>query len=66
MNRYEAAQALKAGKKLTHRYFTPEEWVMGIEDDTYLLEDGVRCSPAEFWKWRQHSAFDNDWKIFTE
>jgi hypothetical protein len=66
MTRFEAAQALKAGKKLTHKYFEPNEWVKGDGDGMYLLEDGVRCSAAEFWKWRQQPAFDNDWGIFQE
>jgi hypothetical protein len=66
MTRFEAAQALKAGKKLTHKYFTPEEWVMGIDKGYYLLEDGVRCTAAEFWKWRQGDGFDNDWELIKE
>jgi hypothetical protein len=66
MTRFEAAQALKEGKKLTHRYFSPNEWVMGIHDGYYLLEDGVQCTAAEFWKWRQKPMFDDDWEIFRE
>jgi hypothetical protein len=66
MTRYEAAQALKAGKKLTHRYFTPEEWVKGDGYGHYIMEDGVQCTAAEFWKHRQKEYFDNDWEIFKE
>jgi predicted choloylglycine hydrolase len=67
MTRFEAAQALKTGNvKLTHMYFTPEEWVMGIGDGKYLLEDGVICSAAEFWKWRQQEFFNDGWEIFNE
>lgn len=64
MTRYEAAQALKEGKKLTHKYFSPDEWVMGIGDGYYLLEDGVQCTAAEFWKYRQKEYFDNDWELY--
>jgi hypothetical protein len=66
MSRYEAAQALKVGKKLTHRYFTPEEWVKGDGEGYYIMEDGVRCTAAEFWKWRQYEDFNTDWSIFKE
>ena len=64
MNRYEAAQALKEGKKLTHKYFSPAEWVKG-DGDKYLLEDGVRCSAAEFWKYRQQEFFNDGAKRVT-
>jgi hypothetical protein len=66
MTRFEAAQALKEGKKLTHYHFTPDEWVKGDGDGMYLMEDGVRCTAAEFWKWRQNPAFDIDWEIYEE
>ena len=42
MTRYGAAQALKEGKKLTHNYFSPDEWVMGLEYGYYIMEDGVK------------------------
>jgi hypothetical protein len=64
MTRFDAAQALKAEKKLTHKYFSPDEWVMGTGDGMYLMEDGVKCSPAEFWKWRQQEFFNEGWEIF--
>jgi hypothetical protein len=66
MTRNEAKQALKEGKKLTHKYFTSDEWIIGLNDGNYMLEDGVKCTPAEFWKWRTDSAFDNDWEIYNE
>jgi hypothetical protein len=66
MTRYEAAQALKAGKKLTQTYFSPDEWVMGLGDGNYLLEDGCKCTAAEFWKWRQQEFFNDGWKLFEE
>ena len=65
MNRFEAAQALKEGKKLTHIYFSSDEWVMGIDDGYYLLEDGVQCTAAEFWKWRQQEFFNDGWEILN-
>jgi len=66
MTRFEAAQALKAGKKLTHEYFSPDEWVKGNGYGDYFLEDGVVCSAAEFWKWRQQQFFNDGWKLFEE
>ena len=65
MTRYEAIKAMREGKKVTHEYFTPEEWATQ-EHGLILLEDGVRCSPAEFWKWRQTKEFNEGWEIFNE
>jgi hypothetical protein len=66
MTRYEAAQALKAGKKLTHKYFSPDEWVKGDGVGYYRMEDDVRCSAAEFWKYRQQAWFNYNWEIYNE
>jgi hypothetical protein len=64
MTRTEAIKAMREGKKVTHKYFSPEEWATQ-ENGKILLEDGVRCSPYEFWKWRQDAEFDVDWEIFN-
>jgi hypothetical protein len=64
MTRAEAAQALKEGKKLTHRYFSPGEWVKG-DGDKYLFEDGVRCPPVFFWMDRQSEGFNDGWEILN-
>ena len=56
---------MKEGKKVTHYHFTPEEWA-SMKDGMIVLEDGVKCSPAEFWRWRTDSAFDNDWSIYIK
>jgi hypothetical protein len=64
MTRAEAIKAMREGKKVTHKYFSPEEWATQ-ENGQIVLEDGVRCEPFEFWRWRQMSIFDNDWKIFN-
>ena len=63
MTRQEAIAAMREGKKVFHTGFTDEEWATQ-EHGQILIEDGVRCSPAEFWKWRQESYFDNGWRIW--
>lgn len=49
MNKQEAIEAMQAGKKVTWKYFSDDEW-MTIENGKIVLEDGVRCSPDEFWR----------------
>ena len=65
MTRKEAITAMCEGKKVTHEYFTPDEWATQ-EHGLILLEDGVRCSSAEFWKYRQAKEFNEGWEIFNE
>jgi hypothetical protein len=31
-----------------------------------LLEDGVKCSPNEFWRWRTDAMWETDWSIYEE
>lgn len=71
MNKAEAKQALSEGKKLHHRFFGNDEWVM--EDKTHLMhktvyvfEDGVVQDPAEFWSLRFNDDWDKDWEIVPE
>lgn len=65
MTKEEAIVMMKAGQKLTHRHFSDDEWVASNPSGTiYTLEDGVKCPPNEFWRWRTDTAWDTDWEIF--
>ena len=67
MTKQEAITAMCEGKKVTHRYFTSDEWVKSNQNGTiYILEDGVECSSFEFWRWRTDEAYLSDWEIFIE
>jgi hypothetical protein len=48
MTKQEAIQAMTAGRKVTHTYFTDNEWV-SIKGDVFVFEDGVKCPPWLFW-----------------
>ena len=65
MTRQEAIKAMREGKKVTHRWFSPEEWATQ-EHGLIVLEDGVKCSPSLFWLDRRTSDWDNDWELWTE
>ena len=59
----EAKQALREGKKVTHRYFGSDEWVEMING--YIKsEDGV--THHEFWSLRTAESWQTDWEIFIE
>jgi hypothetical protein len=59
----KAIEEMKAANKITHRHFSSDEW-MTIEEGLILLEDGVRCSQSEFWKWRTDNSWDDGYSFF--
>lgn len=65
MTKKEAIKAMIAGHKVTHRYFSSNEW-MTLTHKKIVLEDGVRCHPDEFWKWRTDQSWEDGYELFTE
>lgn len=64
MTRIEAIEALRKGKKISHSYFSLDEYVERLADGNYRFEDGVICSPTLFWHDRSDHIWDNDWYLF--
>jgi len=65
MNKAEAIKVMMSGKKVTHEYFTHDEWITSNKDGSvYILEDGVEISPAEFWRWRTDDCYNEGWELF--
>lgn len=56
MSRQEAFNAMKSGKKITHQYFSKDEFYE-IKDGAIIAEDGVNHTSV-FWsleqEWRSH------------
>ena len=67
MNKQEAILAMGEGKKITYKYFSPNE-CMSMKDGMMVLEDGVipgiTCTPEEFWKYRTDSRWDDGYELF--
>jgi hypothetical protein len=67
MTKEEAIEQMKAGKKLRHTNFSNDEWVTSNASYTKLiLEDGVQCTPQEFWFWRTDERWNTDWEFFKD
>lgn len=65
MTRLEAIEEMKKGNRITHRYFTDDEWVSSNKyGDIYTLEDGVQCTKHEFWRWRSSISWSDGYEIF--
>ena len=67
MTKQEAIEAMKAGKKVTHKWFTDNEFMTSDERGlVFTLEDGVKCNSFEFWLYRSDDSWNNNWSIFDE
>ena len=64
MTKEEAIEAMKQGKKVTHSYYTEDEWMTSNpEGDVYTFDDGVKFDSVKFWTLRFHKSWDEGWKI---
>lgn len=65
MSKEEAIQAMKEGKKVTHRFFASGEW-MTIKNEVLLLEDGVLISLEDFFNIRNDSLWENGYELYND
>jgi len=65
MTKKEAIKSMRNGNKVTHRYFTPDEW-MKETGHLYEFEDGCMCGFSAFWTHRQDDVWQDGWKVFKE
>ena len=65
MTKNEALEAMKQGKKLTHKNFTGDEWVTtGVIG--YRFEDNCQCDKLDFWRYRHDDSWSTGWSIFND
>ncbi len=65
MTKDEAIAQMEAGKKVTHNYFTDEEWI-SMKNGRVINEEGYDHDAKLFWANRQGEQWDKDWTIFYE
>lgn len=65
MTKVEAITAMHNGEKVTHEYFSPEEWI-AIDGYSFIFEDGASCEFEDFWIGRDEKFWDTDWSIFKD
>lgn len=66
MTKAEILIELEKGKIVSHRFFSPGEWVKKYGRNNYQFEDGVGLSQELFWHDRQGQYWEIDWEIFEE
>jgi hypothetical protein len=65
MTKLMMIEAIHAGHKVRHRYFSPDEWMKLATNGQYEFEDGVKCDPAFFWMDRKQDFWNYDWEIIN-
>lgn len=66
MTKQEAIEQMQKGKKVTHRFFTNDEWIESNLHGTMLFLSGIsHCSANEFWRDRTDESWNSDWEIFN-
>jgi hypothetical protein len=63
MTREEAYNSMMAGEKITHQYFSKDEFYE-VKDGRVFAEDGVNHTKV-FWSGDQYSWRENGWEIYS-
>lgn len=63
MTRGEAINAMKAGKKVTHRNFSADEQIGMVGDTTIVTEEGYAVDAEAFWQDRHESTWEIGWRV---
>lgn len=66
MNKQEAIQAMMEGKKVRHRFFTSDEFIIMDKHWNIITEEGYSTPEANFWTDRISDAWERDWEIVTD
>jgi hypothetical protein len=66
MTKEEAIQAMKKGKRITHRYFTPNEWMTSSKNGREIrFEGGEKMFSGEFWHFRQGKEWEDGYSLHS-
>lgn len=66
MTKNQAIAAMLSGSKVTHSYFSSDEWITMEGNLTIITEEGYSISVDEFWKYRQGEAWESGWSIWID
>jgi hypothetical protein len=65
MHKQQAIQEMMLGKKVTHRYFSPDEYIT-MDKGLIYTEEGYSTTADLFWEDRQGKEWENDWSLFDK
>ena len=65
MTQQEARQEIRRGNKVTHRFFSEDEYLTLNERGQEVTEEGYVLD-AHFWMMRLAPKWQTDWSLFSE
>jgi len=65
MNKSNAITYMNKGYKVTHQYFSKNEWMMFL-NGKIQFEDGCRCDSKEFWAGRKGNEWDTGYSLWSK
>lgn len=67
MTKYEAKKALNKGQAITHRFFTPEEYLHRSPSNGQLLDEkGLHLNEEMVWYGRSGAEWEEGWEIYNQ
>lgn len=63
MTKDEAIAAMRKGKKVTHKYFSRDEWV-SMDGSEIVTEEGYHVTMELFWDCRNQPYWNTGWKLW--
>lgn len=66
MTKENAIIEMKKGIKVTHRYFSSDEWITMKGNFTIQTEEGYSFPADEFWRYRNDIDWMDGWSIYKE
>ena len=63
MNRKSVIRSLRSGKRITHEYLGPDEWIK-VKGDRIIDENGIDMGSLESFIDGADMAFENQWSIY--
>ena len=64
MTKGNAIKAMKKGKRVTHRFFSDDEWITIMADKETIVDEND-TKHFTFWVYREGSAWQEDWSIHS-
>jgi hypothetical protein len=64
MDKDEAIIAMQTGNRVTHRFFTEDEWITMEDNQTIITEEGYRIFADEFWDHRKGIEWQSGWSLY--
>jgi hypothetical protein len=66
MNKQDAILAMQMGNKVTHQYFTSDEWMTMDGIGRIVFEDKVSMPLHEFFNDRQGAGWEGGYTLFND